>query len=156
METPIRDYLKIQTRRKFLGRQGRGLGTLALASLLRQSQATASEGLPPTPGVLGQGHFPAKAKRVIWLFMAGAPSQLDTYDYKPGLQDWFDKDLPDSVRGGQRLTTMTASQARFPILPQRPQPTLHPRLRLPHRPSTNQPHLSPMLTSATEYKIWRI
>ena len=49
--------------------------------------------------------------------MAGAPSQLDTFDYKPQMDDWFDKDLPESVRKGQRLTTMTASQARFPIAP---------------------------------------
>ena len=66
---------------------------------------------------MGGVHFPARAKRVIWLFMAGAPSHLDTYDYKPQMQDWFNKDLPESVRGGQRLTTMTASQARFPIAP---------------------------------------
>ena len=68
-------------------------------------------------GALHSGHFPARAKRVIWLFMAGAPSQIDTFDYKPEMRDWFDKDLPESVRKGQRLTTMTASQARFPIAP---------------------------------------
>jgi uncharacterized protein (DUF1501 family) len=62
-------------------------------------------------------HFSPRARRVIWLFMAGAPSQLDTLDHKPGLQKLFDKDLPDSIRGAQRLTTMTSSQPRFPIAP---------------------------------------
>ncbi len=62
-------------------------------------------------------HFPAKVKHVIYLHMVGGPSQLDLYDYKPGMNDWFDKDLPDSIRKGQRLTTMTSGQARFPIAP---------------------------------------
>ena len=62
-------------------------------------------------------HFAPKAKRVIYLFMSGAPSQLDTWDYKPKMKDWYDKDLPDSVRNGQRITTMTSGQKRFPIAP---------------------------------------
>ncbi len=62
-------------------------------------------------------HFAPKAKRVIWLTQAGAPSQLELLDYKPGLEDQFDKDLPDSIRNGQRLTGMTSSQKRFPIAP---------------------------------------
>ena len=60
---------------------------------------------------------PAKAKHVIYLHMVGGPSQMDLYDYKPKMNEWFDKDLPDSVRMGQRLTTMTSGQARFPIAP---------------------------------------
>jgi hypothetical protein len=68
-------------------------------------------GLPELP------HFAPKAKRAIYLFMAGAPSQMDLFDYKPKLADWYDKDLPESVRQGQRLTTMTSEQARFPIAP---------------------------------------
>ncbi len=108
---PIDQWISLETRRQFFGRAGKGLGAAALASLVGQSavaDARRAHGLP---------HFAAKAKRVIWLFMAGAPSQLDTFDYKPQLNDWFDTDLPESVRRGQRLTTMTASQPRFPIAP---------------------------------------
>ena len=62
-------------------------------------------------------HFPAKAKQIIYLHMVGGPSQIDLYDYKPAMQEFYDKDLPDSIRMGQRLTTMTSGQARFPIAP---------------------------------------
>ena len=106
---PIDRWISLETRRQFFGQSGKGLGAAALASLLGRDAFGS--------GVLTQGHFPARAKRVIWLFMAGAPSHLDTFDYKPKMTDWFDKDLPESVRKGQRLTTMTASQARFPIAP---------------------------------------
>ncbi len=66
-----------------------------------------------TPGM----HFPGKVKNVIYLHMVGGPPQMDMYDYKPVMEKWFDKDLPESVRMGQRLTTMTSGQARFPIAP---------------------------------------
>ena len=108
---PIDQWISLETRRQFFGKSAKGLGAVALASLLGHP-AAGQDG-----GALGHGHFPARAKRVIWLFMAGAPSQLDTYDYKPTMAEWFNKDLPESVRKGQRLTTMTASQARFPIAP---------------------------------------
>lgn len=117
---PIREAELIETRRHFFGRTAGGIGTAALASLLNPglfagqtmaSQPKASPGLPELP------HFAPKAKRVIYLFMSGAPSQLDMWDYKPKMQDWFDKDLPDSVRNGQRITTMTSGQKRFPIAP---------------------------------------
>lgn len=108
---PIDEWISLETRRQFFGRTSKGLGAAALASLMTQ-RADAHDG-----GILRNGHFPAKAKRVIWLFMAGAPSHLDTFDYKPKMVDWFDKNLPESVRKGQRLTTMTASQSRFPIAP---------------------------------------
>ncbi|MCA9026995.1 MAG: DUF1501 domain-containing protein [Planctomycetaceae bacterium] len=108
---PINEWISLETRRQFFGRAAKGLGAAAMASLV-QHPAQAESG-----GVLNGGHFPARAKRVIWLFMAGAPSHLDTFDYKPEMVDWFNKDLPESVRKGQRLTTMTASQARFPIAP---------------------------------------
>ena len=71
----------------------------------------------PCGGVLGRPHFPATAKRVIYLSMNGAPSQLETFDYKPKLTELFDADLPDSVRMGQRITTMTSGQKRLPIAP---------------------------------------
>ena len=62
-------------------------------------------------------HFAPKAKRIIWLTQAGAPSQIDLFDYKPGLAEQFDKDLPESIRQGQRLTGMTSGQKRFPVAP---------------------------------------
>ena len=113
MNHPIDQWINLETRRQFFGKTAKGLGTVALASMLGDSAASQEV----VGGALGQGHFQPRAKRVIWLFTAGAPSQLDTYDYKPTMTDWFDKDLPASVRKGQRLTTMTASQPRFPIAP---------------------------------------
>jgi hypothetical protein len=68
-------------------------------------------------GQAGLPHFAPKAKRAIYLHMLGAPPQIDLFDYKPGMSAWFDKDLPDSIRKGQRLTTMTSGQTRFPIAP---------------------------------------
>ncbi len=108
----------LQTRRHFFSRTATGIGTAALASLLNSSNSvSANEPTQPTGGVLNSLPFPAKAKRVIYLFMSGAPSQLDTFDYKPKMDAMFDKDLPDSIRQGQRLTTMTSGQKRFPIAP---------------------------------------
>ncbi|HEV3004082.1 MAG TPA: DUF1501 domain-containing protein, partial [Pirellulales bacterium] len=111
-----------ETRRHFFARSAAGIGTAALASLLNPSlfaagDAVPSDAAPGTFRVLPALHHAPKAKRVIWLFMADAPSQIDLFDYKPKMQEWFDKDLPDSVRNGQRITTMTSGQARFPIAP---------------------------------------
>ncbi len=103
-----------QNRRAFLRTTANGLGGAALATLLNAASASAGEG---DRGVLGQPHFPPSAKRVIYLFMSGAPSQIELFDHKPALQDLFDKDLPDSVRMGQRFTTMTSGQKRFPLAP---------------------------------------
>jgi len=94
-------------RRQFLARSSTGIGTAALASLLNPAHSVAQD----------QPHFAPKAKRIIWLTQAGAPSQLDLFDYKPQLKAQFGEDLPDSVRGGQRLTGMTAKQASFPVAP---------------------------------------
>jgi hypothetical protein len=103
------------TRRHFLGTGSHLLGTAALASLIdngmARQAAAAVGGLHPFT------HFAPKAKHVIYLHMVGGPSQMDLFDYKPVMKDWFDKDLPESVRMGQRLTTMTSGQARFPIAP---------------------------------------
>jgi hypothetical protein len=110
-----RDNLRHESRRSvilrrvFLGRCAGGLGVAALASLF-ENDAIASE--HPVPA-----HFPARAKRVIYLFQSGAPSQLDLFDHKPKLAALFASDLPDSVRRGQRLTGMTATQESFPIAP---------------------------------------
>ena len=118
LDSPLKEYLKLQTRRQFFKKGVAGLGGAALASMLSNAQAEETNGSDiSSSGVLGNGHFKARAKRVIYLFMAGAPSQLDTFDYKPKMKDFFNKDLPESIRKGQRLTTMTAAQARFPIAP---------------------------------------
>lgn len=100
-----------QTRREFFVSGGNLLGSAALASLLGESFASASNTHAAGP------HFAPQATRVIYLHMVGGPAQMDLFDYKPVMKDWYDKDLPDSVRMGQRLTTMTSGQARFPIAP---------------------------------------
>lgn len=69
------------------------------------------------PGLAGFPNLPVRAKRIIYLFQSGAPSQLDLFDHKPGLANLRGSDLPDTVRQGQRLTGMTSSQANFPIAP---------------------------------------
>lgn len=94
------------TRRQFFAQGTRSIGALALASMM--AEGNEQKGLP---------HFAPKAKRCIYLHMVGAPPQLDLFDYKPGMRDMFDKDLPESIRNGQRLTTMTSGQSRFPIAP---------------------------------------
>ncbi len=104
------------TRRYFFSQGSNVMGTAALASLLGQS-AIGGEEAPKGHAGAVPTHFPAKAKHIIYLHMVGGPSQLDLYDYKPQMNDWYDKDLPESVRNGQRLTTMTSGQARFPIAP---------------------------------------
>ena len=123
---PANDYRRLLTRRHFFGGASLGLGGAALASLLGTDPAFAA-GEPGSVGgtlsSVGRGglpglpHFAPKAKRAIFLFMAGGPSQIDTLDYKPTLDELYDTDLPESIRQGQRLTTMTSRQARFPIAP---------------------------------------
>src|SRR3954462_14192903 len=103
---PLLHFDSLQTRRQFFGDSGLRLGGLALTSLLgRQAFAPPAAVAPPLAGL---PHFAPKAKAVIYLHMNGGPSQLDTWDYKPQLHEWFDKDLPDSIRRGQRITTMTS------------------------------------------------
>src|SRR5687768_17576307 len=104
MEPEI-ELIEQMNRRCFLQRSGLGLGGVALASLLGENAfGEEARSLP---------HFPAKAKRVIYLFQSGAPSQLDLFDYKPGLKQIQGTELPDSIRQGQRLTGMTATQDSF-------------------------------------------
>ena len=93
------------SRRRLLSLSGQSLGGLAFARLLD------AESRPELP------HFPPKAKRAIYLHMVGAPPQQETFDYKPKMEALFDQDLPESIRQGQRLTTMTSGQSRFPIVP---------------------------------------
>jgi hypothetical protein len=99
------------TRRHFFSRTATGLGVAALTQLL--GATTEPKGLPGLP------HFAPKAKRVIYLFQSGGPSQMELFDYKPKLVDLQNTDLPESVRMGQRLTGMSASQSRFPVVPSR-------------------------------------
>ncbi len=106
----LHEWNSLETRRRFLGRGSNALGAAALSSLLGSGLANAA------PGSALTTHAP-KAKRVIYLHMVGGPSQMDLFDYKPVMKDWYDKDLPESIRKGQRLTTMTSGQARFPIAP---------------------------------------
>ena len=101
-------------RRQFFGKCATGIGTAALASMLNPG-AAAGQGVDPL--LPKAPHFAAKAKRVIYLFQSGAPSQLDLFDYKPQMREMFDMDLPDSVQMGQRLTGMTSEQDRFPVAP---------------------------------------
>src|SRR5438034_5726961 len=107
---PIDERKRLLTRRHFFSRTSTGLGAAALSSLL-SSDLRAGTGLPGLP------HFPPRAKRVIYLFQHGGPSQLDLFDYKPGLQKLRGADLPESVRMGQRLTGMSAYQTTFPTAP---------------------------------------
>ncbi len=102
-------------RRRFLSKLSLGIGSLALGSLLIPelfSKGETDDNLYP-PGI---PHFAPKAKRIIYLFQNGAPSQLETFDYKPKLCEMMGEELPASVRGGQRLTGMTAKQASFPLI----------------------------------------
>lgn len=102
---------RVDTRRAFFTSGAHLLGGAALASLGGRAARADDAELPRGP------HFPPTAKRVIYLHMVGGPSQMDLFDYKPVMRQWYDKDLPESIRNGQRLTTMTSGQARFPIAP---------------------------------------
>lgn len=107
------------TRRFLLSQTAVGLGAAALATL-QSKDGSAKDGGQDTTRAGGRPelpHFQPKARRAIYLFMSGAPSQMDMWDHKPKMEEWFDKDLPDSIRQGQRLTTMTSGQTRFPIAP---------------------------------------
>ena len=113
---PAHEYHQLQNRRQFFQGAGLKLGGIAVAQLLgqRAMAQTASNMHPALPGL---PHFAPKAKRLIYLHMNGAPSQIDLFDHKPRLTDFFDKELPDSIRNGQRITTMTSGQKRFPVAP---------------------------------------
>ncbi len=113
MNKAILEHSLNLNRRKFLSKLSLGIGSVALGSLLipdlfggKMDEEALMTGLP---------HFAPKAKRIIYLFQNGAPSQLDLFDYKPKLQEMFGQDLPESIRMGQRLTGMTADQKKFPL-----------------------------------------
>src|SRR5439155_5133316 len=108
-----------QTRRQFFASAGLSLGGLALNLCAGRAQAPVAHapGSPMHPPLPGLPHFPPRAKALIYLHMNGAPSQIDLWDHKPHLQRYFDQDLPESVRMGQRLSTMTSGQTRHPVAP---------------------------------------
>ena len=108
---PLINYQQLESRRNFLGRSCSLVGGAALSGLLG-SQAMAASGASPQK----LPHFPAKAKRVIYLFMAGGPSHIDMFDYKPKMRDLHGTELPDSIRNGQRITGMTSGQSSFPCV----------------------------------------
>ena len=100
----------LATRRQFFGRTAAGIGPAALSFLLRgEGYGATAGGLPDLP------HFAPRAKRVIYMFQSGAPSQIDLFDHKPLLRKYHGQDLPDSVRKGQRITGMTSGQDRLPV-----------------------------------------
>lgn len=104
------------TRRHFLRRAGVGIGAAALAELLQYEHLLAQSPADKAIGALPElPHFAPKAKRVIYLFQGGGPSQIDLFDYKPELDKRQGTDLPDSIRAGQRLTAMTSGQTSFPV-----------------------------------------
>ncbi len=116
--TPFHEWLKAESRRQFLGRGVNVVGSAALASLLGASPARADG--PAATGALAalpRTHHEPKARAIIHLHMVGGPPQMDLFDHKPRMRDYYDRDLPESIRNGQRLTTMTSGQARFPIAP---------------------------------------
>ncbi len=122
---PFAAFQQAYARRRFLTSTAQGLGYAALGTLLGTGTSLAANpnsisgngGLSPERLQQMLPHFAPKAKHVIYLHMVGGPSQMDLYDYKPQMNDWYDKDLPESIRNGQRLTTMTSGQSRFPIAP---------------------------------------
>ncbi|MHA8052753.1 DUF1501 domain-containing protein [Aquirufa sp. Wall-65K1] len=103
------------TRRHFFGKAAAGIGGLALGSLLIP-KIWKGDGTDPSSSPLGIAQYAPKAKRIIYLCQNGAPSQYETFDYKPLLNKMMGQDLPESIRGGQRLTGMTASQTKFPLM----------------------------------------
>src|SRR2546428_12605593 len=114
---PIQEEKLLLPRRHFFGRMATGVGAAALGSLLNPGlfAALAADGEKPK-GPLGTPHFAPKAKRVIYLFMAGGPSQMELFDYKPTLEKFHETELPDSIRMGQRITTMTSGQKSLPVV----------------------------------------
>ena len=117
-EKVIQDYCDNVTRRQLFGFSGKALGAAALSTLMGNHASAAGRrqeeervgGLPGVP------HFPAKAKRVIYLFMSGGPSHIDMFDYHPKMREIHGSELPESIRNGQRLTTMTSGQKSFPCV----------------------------------------
>lgn len=120
LHTTIKELYSQQTRRDFLRKSTLGLGGIALGHLLSTTSGIAgSQPVSPAKsagGVLGSPHFAPSAKRVIYLFQSGGPSQIELFDYKPALVKWHGQEIPDSVRGTQRNSGMVTSQSTFPLV----------------------------------------
>ncbi len=119
---PITENHLLQNRRAFLAKTAKGIGAAALAGLLGKGLSSCVSGLGDTAperalkGILSNPHFAPQARRVIYLFQSGGPSQLELFDYKPMLTRMRGQDLPESIRQGQRLTGMTSGQTSFPLV----------------------------------------
>jgi len=100
------ENIRQRTRRSFLKSTASGLGSIAFGNLLGKES-----------NLLGKTQFPGKAKRVIYLFQSGGPSQLETFDYKPALKEWYGQEIPPSIQGTQRNSGMVADQSTFPLVP---------------------------------------
>ncbi len=128
---PLFDYHLQQTRRQFFASAGLSLGGLALGMCQGGAQSPVANARGSSasvhPALPGLPHFPGKAKALIYLHANGAPSQIDLWDHKPQMQRYFDQNLPESVRMGQRLSTMTSGQARHPVAPTKFKFTQHGR-----------------------------
>ncbi|MFT7643811.1 MAG: hypothetical protein ACI9G1_005577, partial [Pirellulaceae bacterium] len=119
---PLQEYQMQMTRRALLANSSKAIGAAALASLTSGETIGAEKTSAPFPSAVDNGglpglpHFAPKAKRVIYLFMCGGPSHIDTFDYKPEIRKIHGQELPDSVRQGQRITGMTSGQKSFPCV----------------------------------------
>src|SRR6266513_712250 len=116
---PLTDNRRHITRRALLGRTATGVGMAALAHLLGEDALgvlTTAPMASAVGGLAGLPHFPAKAKRVVYLFQNGAPSHVDLFDYKPKLKEWHGKEIPAEIQEGKRLSTMTSGQKAKPVL----------------------------------------
>jgi hypothetical protein len=112
---PRRENQLLINRRHFFSKSAAGIGVAALGSMLQPGLFSA-KGAEDAGIILGEPHFKPRAKRVIYLFMAGGPSQIDLLDYKPTLEKLHNQELPASVRMGQRITGMTSGQSAFPVV----------------------------------------
>ncbi len=118
MSDPVRQNHERVTRRTLFGRGAQGIGTLALASLMRPASGAGPSGGPTGgPGAAAAAHAKPAAKRMVCLWQGGGPSHLDLFDYKPTLARLAGQDIPDSVRGGTRLSTMSSGYKRWPAVP---------------------------------------
>ena len=113
---PLKEHELQVTRRELLFSSAKCLGGAALGSLIAPNLIAAQPKTNATGGLLGVPHFAPKAKRIIMLFFSGGPSHIDLYDYKPAMRKFHGEELPDSVRKGQRITTMTSGQKSFPCV----------------------------------------
>jgi hypothetical protein len=117
LEESIRINRERVNRRTLFGRASSGLGMAALATLLGREPSSASQPLKRDAGQPGLPHFPPKAKRVVMLWQGGGPSHVDLFDEKPKMVEYAMKDIPDSVRGATRLSTMSSGYAKWPCVP---------------------------------------